>query len=158
MLDRRRLEIALNNGSLGMLADDVVVALIHYGARRRLSDRDRVSVEKAAAILSAVTQMSGRELATGAVLRTMAPLSALNETFEQVTNASALSAEEFTETIKRYVDILRGVLSNSASRQDAIAVRDLFERLAQLTLVRSDDIVRPSRDEQEQWTNRALTF
>jgi hypothetical protein len=154
VLDRHRLEVAISNGSLGMLADDVVVAALHYLAGTMLSNRDREVLARAVDVLKAVTELDGRQVVTGPTLRTMAPLNALDETFEAVTSASA--SADLSGAITGYIETVNSILASNATPANVMELKELFERLAQLTLARSEEMVRPSRDERHEWIKKAL--
>jgi len=156
MLDRHRLEVAVSNGAMGMLADDVVVALLHQLAEGHLEQRDRQVLERAREILAAVTQLDGREVATGSVLRTMAPLRALDEAFETVNSAS--HGEDFKGAITAYIETLNSILAGQVKETETTQLKELFERIAQLTFARSEDLARPSRDERHEWIKKALNL
>jgi len=157
MLDRRRLEIATSNASLGMLADDVLIAIFHYLSGVGLDHPDRHSLQRALGILRAVTELDTRQVATGSILRTMAPLGALEETLVQVTNASGgADTDNLGSLISIYIAELEAVLNNTAENDQVQHIKDLFERLAESTLSQSEDVVRPSRDDRQEWINKAL--
>ena len=157
MLDRHRLEVAVSNGALGMLADDVVVALLHTLSGRQLEDRDRSALQRARDILAAVTQLEGREVATGSVFRTMAPLRAIEEAFETVNTAS--QTPDLSNAIAGYIKTLDGILSGGQELPEATGqLKDLFERIAEHTFTRSEEMVRPNRDERYEWIKKALTL
>ena len=140
-----------------MLADDVVVALLRTLSGRQLEERDRSALQRARDILAAVTQLEGREVATGSVFLTMAPLRAIEEAFETVNSASQTA--DLSHAIAGYIETLDGILNTGQQPPDTTGqLMDLFERIAEHTFTRSEEMVRPSRDERYEWIKKALTL
>lgn len=153
VLDRRILEIAATSGWLGLLADDVLVALVHQFAKQPLSDRDRQALSNALDVLSASTVLSRHEVVTGPVLRSMAPLATIDETAGALT--SAVAGDRSSE-IQKHIETLRALLAGAADESALLDLRNYFERLADQTLQRSQSTTSP-RDETREWIRTAST-
>ena len=148
VLDRHRLEVAASSGSLGLLADDVLLALLRQGASESLSERDRRALTQARDILKAVIELQGQEVTSGSLLCSMAPLAALDETTDAV--STALTGD-MHDAITRYVRAIDQILEGQANESVVADLRALFERLAELTWARSDAIVHPPREQHHEW-------
>ena len=148
MIDRNAFEIAAGSGSLGLLADDVLIALVHQLAARTLTDRDRLALERAQVLLEAVTELQQNEIVMGPLLRSMAPLNALNEAADAVSSATTgdVSAE-----IARHLATIADILNGHPEVSAVSDLRQLFERLSEFTWNRSNTLVRPARDQWDQW-------
>lgn len=156
MLDRNGLESAAGAISLGKLADDSVIALIHYLTGRRLTAYDQAALERSRRLLHTVAELSGRRLARTDVFRAMAPIGALDEAVEVVTNAK-LPTEELATSLRKAIDLLDSVLEGKADDDGASHLRGLFERLAEITLVKSEELTKPHRQQRHEWIRKALT-
>jgi hypothetical protein len=148
VLDRHRLEVAASSGSLGLLADDVLLALLRHAAHEPLSDRDRRALTQARDLLKAVVQLQGQEVASSSLLRSMAPLAALDETVDVVSTARTGGLED---AITQHVMAIDQILEGTASESMIADLHALFERLAELTWARSDAIVHPPREQHHEW-------
>lgn len=154
LLDRHRLEVAASSGSLGLLADDVLVAIVHQQARRPLSERDRDALSRALVVLQAVTRLQGDEVVASPGLRTMAPLGALDEAAGTVN--SALTGD-LSSSLARYVDSIEALLQGQADDSAVLDLRALFERLANVTMARTEAMVHPPREQHDEWIKTAST-
>lgn len=155
MLDRNALEIAAGSGSLGLLADDVLIALVHELSARTLTGRDRLALERAQSLLKAVTELQQNEIVTGPLLRSMAPLNALNEAADAVSSATT---GDVSADIARHLATIDGILNGHAEPDSVSDLRQLFERLSEFTWNRSNSLVRPARDQWDQWIRTVSKF
>ncbi|MGQ0433095.1 MAG: hypothetical protein ACT452_11895, partial [Microthrixaceae bacterium] len=74
MRDRLGIESASSAAILGMMADDALIAVVHFDESRPLTDRDRAALSTVNDVLTAVEQLSSRSVAAPTQLRSMAPL------------------------------------------------------------------------------------
>ncbi len=155
MLDRRRLEAAATNSSVGLLADNVLLALLRQIGQQSLRDRDRQALADAHQLLHALTELRRDEVATGSVLRTMAPLTALDESTTAL--ASALSGDMASE-IQRHMHTIDNILSGQADADAVLQLQTFFERLAQETLERSRTTFSSPREELGEWTKKVSIY
>lgn len=139
-----------------MLADDAVIAVIHFLEERELTRRDREALERAQDIFETVAALDSRHVVGAQTLRTMAPISALDETFDAVAGAGRPQGD-LLEVIQRIQATVDAILAGDAERDDALEVKGLFDRLADITLAKTEQVTRPSRHERYEWIKTALT-
>jgi hypothetical protein len=150
--DRHGIEAATGAAILGMLADDALIAVVHYSEDRPLSDRDKNALSQVRDVLDAVAQLSSRSVATPTHFRSMAPLAVLDETFQAVATARTDEATGDTavraSTLRADVDaMLNGVADASAVTR----LHAFLDRMAEITLVRSEELARPGREQRAEW-------
>lgn len=151
MRDRLGIEAASGAAILGMMADDALIAVVHFDEQKPLTDRDRIALVKARDVLAAIEQLSSRSVAAPSEFRSMAPLVVLDETFQAVTSARGKHGNDVIFVAQLRSDIEQVI----EERADADAVRRLrafLNRLADVTLTRSEELARPGREHRAEWT------
>jgi hypothetical protein len=154
VLDRRGLEAAATSSSIGLLADDVLLALLRQIGEQSLTERDREVLTHALELLRAFTELRREQVATGHVLRAMAPLTALDESTSAL--ASALSGDMASE-IQKYIQTIDTILSGQANDDSVLELQAFFERLAEETLERSRSMFSSPREDISEWIRKAST-
>ncbi len=154
VLDRRGLEAAATSSSLGLLADDVLLALLRQIGQQPLTDRDRQALTQALQLLRAFTELRRDEVATGPVLRAIAPLTALDESTSAL--ASALTGDR-ESGIQRHIQTIDTILAGQADDDSVLQLQTFFERLAEETLERSRSMFSSPREDIREWIRKAST-
>jgi len=156
LLDRDGLGSASGTASLGMLADDALLAVVRYQAGRTLAESDRASLEQALQVLQAIGELGERRVEATSGLRAMASLGALDETVQAITDASKAETAGPLDVLKELQDGIRAVLAGKAEGETTERLRVFFDRLGAVTLARSEEIVRPRREQRVKWITEAL--
>ncbi|MCA1657278.1 MAG: hypothetical protein LC713_06165 [Actinobacteria bacterium] len=152
MRDRLGIEAASGAAILGMMADDALIAVVHFDERRPLTDRDRNALSTVKDVLTAVEQLSSRSVATPTQLKSMAPLAGLDETFQAVTNARGEHGEDVVVAVAQLRWDIEQVLEERADADAVGRLRAFLDRLADVTLARSEALARPGREHRAEWT------
>lgn len=157
MLDRHGVEAAASAASLGMLADDALMALVHYQKGADLSTRDRQALERASEVFGAIKDLGNRQVVVRSTLRDMAPVGVLDETFQALAHArDAETREDLASGLNRFQETILNVMKGKASQESAEDLRKFLDRLGAITLARSDVLSRPGPEERGRWIREAL--
>lgn len=135
------LQAAVGASSLGMLADAVVLATVHFRERGILTEQDRGVLGRAAALLRAVAELGGNQVVGTNTLQGMASIDVLDGTLEAVMNARPSPDEATIDFVKETADKIENLLQGSASDEIAGEIAELFEKLAVVTLRQGEEIV-----------------
>ena len=122
------------------------------GPTEALSEADRGILERALRLLEGVKEFSTPTLPTRTSLQTMAPFHVLDETFEAVSTAT--DTTELVPAIDRLIGAVAAMLEGSATSSETEDVATFFDRLSALTLTRSSDLARPTKDRYRRWIVR----
>jgi hypothetical protein len=151
--DRLGIEAASGSAILGMVADDGLIAVLHFSERQPLSDHDRTALSKVQDVLDTVAQLSSRSVTTPSRFHSMAPLMVLDETFQAVATARGEGeSNDVAAAVTRLRADVDAVLSGSADKEAVGRLRLFLDRLAEITLARSDELARPGREQRAEWT------
>jgi hypothetical protein len=150
------MEAAAGAASLGMLADDALIATLRYLEDAELSERDRAALERSLSVLETIRELGGRQVVVRAHVRDMAPVGVIDETFQAITDAREGEEEELAVTVGRLQDAIKSILAGTADKELAAKVREFFDRLGAITLARSEEVTRPAREQRDRWIREAL--
>jgi hypothetical protein len=150
--DRLGIEAASGAAILGMMADDALIAVVHFAEQRPLTERDRTALETVKDMLAAVEQLSSRAVAAPSQLRSMAPLVVLDETFQAVTNARGEHGDDVVVAVAQLRSDIEQLLEERADADAVRRLRAFLDRLADVTLARSEELARPGREHRPEWT------
>lgn len=150
MRDRLGIEAASGSAILGMMADDALIAVVHFAEQRSLTPRDREALASIKDLLTAVEQLSSRSVAAPSQLRSMAPLIVLGETFQAVTSARG-EHDDVVVAVAQLRSDIEDVLDDQAQADAVERLRAFLDRLANLTLTRSEELARPGREHRSEW-------
>ena len=157
MLDREGLGSASGVASLGMLADDALLAVVRYLGGQAATERDRKALEQAMQVLQTIGELGERRVEPTSGLRAMASLGVLDETVQAVTHASpGVDAGDLVAALTQLQDAIRSVLAGNAHRDTATRLKVFFDRLGVITLAKSEEVVRPGREQRVKWITEAL--
>ena len=156
MLDRHGVEAATGAASLGMLADDALIAVVHYQKGEPLSERDRRAFERAVEVFEAIRELGTRQVVVRSTLRDMAPVGVLDETFQAITDAREGESEDLAAGLARLQEAIKDVLAGTAKGEASQRLREFLDRLGAVTLARSEEIARPGREQRGKWIREAL--
>lgn len=134
------------------MADDALIAVVHFDESRPLTNRDRNALSTVKDVLTAVEQLSSRSVATPTQLRSMAPLAGLDETFQAVTNARGEHGDDVVVAVAQLRSDIEQVLEERADADAVGRLRAFLDRLADVTLARSEALARPGREHRAEWT------
>lgn len=152
MRDRLGIEAASGAAILGMMADDALIAVIHFDEQKSLTDRDRSALATVNDVLAAIEQLSSRSVAAPTQLRSMAPLVVLDETFQAVTTARGEHGDDVVVAVAQLRSDLEQVIEERADADAVGRLRAFLDRLADVTLARSEELARPGREHRAEWT------
>lgn len=156
MRDRLGIEAASGAAILGMMADDALIAVVHFDEQKPLTDRDRTALTTVKDVLAAIEQLSSRSVTAPDRLRSMAPLAVLDETFQAVSNARGEhGGEDVAIAIAQLGSDIEDVLEGNADTHAVGRLRAFLDRLADVTLARSEELARPGREHRAEWTKTA---
>ena len=150
MRDRLGIEAASGAAVLGMMADDALIAVVHFDEHKPFTDRDRTALAKVRDVLAAIEQLSSRSVAAPTELRSMAPLVVLDETFQAVTSARGQHGDDVVVVAQLRSDIEQ-VIEERADVDAVGRLRAFLDRLADVTLTRSEELARPGREHRAEW-------
>jgi len=156
VLDRQGVEAATGAASLGMLADDVLIAVVRFQKGLPLSDRDRGALDRAAKVIGGIRELGTRQIVLRSTLRDMAPVGVLDETFQAIAAAREGQAENLAAGLESVQQAIEEILAGTAEEAASRRLREFFDRLGAITLARSEDIARPGREQREKWIKEAL--
>jgi len=155
--DRLGIEAASGTAILGMMADDALIAVVHISEGRPLTPRDRDALMSVKDVLNAVEQLSSRAVAAPGRVRSMAPLVALGETFQAVTNARGERGDDVAVAVAQLRADVEQLLAGRSDPDVVARLRAFLDRLAAVTLARSEELARPGTQIRREWTNTAST-
>lgn len=156
MPDRQGMEVASGATSLGMLADNALIAILRYERGEPLSERDLEILEEARQLLEAISELGTREVVVASRVRDMAPIGVLDETFRAIGDAHPGDSEDLAAGILWLQSAIDEVLAGGADNSTLIRLRAFFDRLGDITLARADLFARPGREQRENWIRQAL--
>src|SRR4051812_6901687 len=110
------MEAATGAASLGMLADDALIAIVRYQKGTSLLDRDRRALERAGQVFEAIRELGTRQVVVRSTLRDMAPIGVLDETFQAITDAREGEGEggDLAAALAQLQDAIKAVLAGTA--------------------------------------------
>lgn len=153
MRDRLGIEAASGAAILGIMADDALIAVLHFDEQKPLTDRDRTALATVKDVLAAIEQLSSRSVIAPGNLRSMAPLVVLDETFQAVANARGEhGGEDVAVAVAKLGSDIEEVLEGRADAHAVGRLRAFLDRLADVTLARSEELARPGREHRPEWT------
>jgi hypothetical protein len=152
--DRLEIEAASSSTSLGLLADDAYIAILHRIERKPASDRDRAALSNMQEVLAAVERISARSVSAPSHHRAMAP-SALDETVHAVASARAPD-QDVARTVAQMRTDIQMVLGGGNDEVALRRLRTFLDKLARITLARSEELARPSREHRPEWMTTVL--
>lgn len=156
MRDRLGVEAASASALLGMLADSALVAVLHFKESGPVSERDREALQSVRDLLDAVAQVSSRSVSSHESRRSMAPLAALGETVQAVTSArEGPDHGNLSDAIGQLTADLEAVLNGTANDDVTARLRRFLDRLAEITLARTEELARPGRETRSEWIKTA---
>ena len=153
MRDRQLFEQLTNAVSLGVLAEEMVLAAGHAAARQTLDDHDLEILRTGQQLLSAIASATLTVVPTPGPRR-MDTDAAYLEAFR------AVRLEAPGERAQDFVSNLSGVLEKAVSGGEITdhdvevlrRVQDLFARVGEMSLVRASDLFEQPRKEPLPWT------
>jgi hypothetical protein len=150
--DRLDIEAASGSATLGMIADDALIAVLHFDEGKPLTDRDRAALSTLKDVLAGVEQLSSRSVTAPTHLRSMAPPAVLDETFQAVASARRHQyGDDVTAAFAQLKADIEAVLGGRVDEQAALRLRAFLDRLAAVTLARSEKLARPGREHHPEW-------
>lgn len=157
MLDRRPIDKVPGSTSLGFLADGVALAALRYACQpQRAEPEVRPILERAVTVMTAVMEVTGPDLvAPEPSIRSMTSAASLAETLHAVRAAGSVPADDLVAYVRDLVDTVNGMLTGTATKEDASQLQQFFERLSELTLHQSDELIHPHHGERPEWMNTA---
>ena len=155
MRDRLGIEAASGAAILGMMADDALIAVVHVSEQRPLTSRDRSALTSVKDVLNAVEELSSRAVVAPSQVRSMAPLAVLGETFRAVRHARSEQGKDVAVAFTQLRTDIERVLDETADTSSVARLRVFLDRLADVTLSRSEELARPGREHQREWTDKA---
>lgn len=158
MVDREGMSAATGVASLGMLADDALIAIVRYQEGRTLQPREREALTRASELIGAVGELGKREIVATSGLRAMSSIGVLDETFQALTGATPdASTTDFADAMTQLQRTISALLEDRAESSALDALRLFFDRLGSITLARSEEVARPSREHRGKWIREALS-
>lgn len=157
MRDRLGIEAASGAAILGMMADDALIAVVHIAEGHPLTTRDRGALTNVQNVLNAIDRLSSRAVVAPGQVRSMAPLVALGETFDAVTNARGDHDDDVAVAVNQLSADIQQLLDGNSDPETVTRLRAFLDRLADVTLARSEELARPGRQVRREWTNTAST-
>lgn len=155
MRDRLGIEAASGAAILGMMADDALIAVVHVSEQRPLTSRDRSALTGVKDVLNAVEDLSSRAVIAPSQVRSMGPLAVLGETFRAVSHARSEHGKDVAVAFTQLRADIEHVLDETADTNSLARLRVFFDRLAEVTLSRSEELARPGREHRGEWTDKA---
>ncbi|MFZ6003079.1 MAG: hypothetical protein ACOYXM_04030 [Actinomycetota bacterium] len=134
------------------MADDALIAVVHFAEQRPLTDRDRSALATVKDVLAAIEQLSSRAVSPPSQIRSMAPLVVLDETFQAVTNARGEHGDDVAVAVAQLRSDIEELLEQRADANAVSRLRTFLDRLADVTLARSEELARPGREHRPKWT------
>jgi hypothetical protein len=137
----------------GFLADDVVLGAMHFG-HQKLPDSESTALRVASGILRSLVNLEEQAGAPITAVHSIAPIADLAETLGVVRNASPEFSDGLKEHLVLLADTADAMVDDKPVDADAVAsLRDLFDRIASLTLSASAEIVQPRDRGVDPWTH-----
>jgi hypothetical protein len=151
---REELQAVMGTASLGLVADNTLIAVTRYAKEGRIEGRDITALTRCHSLLESARAFSGHR-AAGTGRRNVVSAGAAGRAFEAVT--IALHAKQGVP-IEDVAVALKAIIDGVGKESEIGTVSDFCRRLGSLTLTRSLEYSGPRKRKSQGWTTTAQGF
>lgn len=155
---REEFQTVLGTASLGLIADNGLIAASRYAKQGALLDRDRDALRRCLVLIQDALALGERRSPGTQTVRRVSQRGAAGRArvFEAVT--AAVAADGKKTSLPELVDSIEAMLKKGGDADAATKVAEFCRRLSVFALSRSQEYARPIRSKRSEWARRASRF